>query len=94
MRGGKRRGSHFGAVPAFAEGGIHDSVGVGVGPTWVGDPGADSRFRVEDAMHRVPTRISKAGTTAWSQTVPGLISEPLMPVLACSLQLLLFSLPL
>lgn len=50
----------------------NDSIGVGVGPTWVGDPGANRRFRVEDAMQdRVPTRISKAaGTTAWSTKVP------------------------
>lgn len=31
---GRRRGRISEQVPAFAEGGIHDSIGVGVGPTW------------------------------------------------------------
>lgn len=54
--------SHFGAVPAFAEGGIHDSMGRWEwAPRGLGDPGAERRFRVEDAMHREPTRISKGG---------------------------------
>lgn len=50
----------------FAEGGIHDSVGVGVGPTWAWlNPGADSRFRVEDAMHL--HRVGGPHESAWRE---------------------------
>lgn len=82
--------------------------GVGVGPTWAWlNPGADSRFRVEDAMlHRtgfglavVHTNQQWSGTTARSfgggQTCPALISEPLMPVpLSCLAAFFVTKLPL
>lgn len=39
----------------------NDSIGVGVGPTWVGDPGADRRFRVEDAMQEPGAHTNQQG---------------------------------
>lgn len=82
MRGGGRRGvvPISEQVPAFAEGGRpNDSMGwewapmIPVVTHGFGLKGRDAR--------RVPTRISNGGGNhRVEQDVPGLISEPLMPV--------------
>lgn len=84
--GRKEAWSHFGAVPAFAEGGIHDSMGRWEwAPRGLGDPGAERRFRVEDAMHTgAHTNQQRREPPRGEGRRPGLISEPLMPVLVLS----------
>lgn len=60
--GRRKAWSHFGAVPAFAEGGIHDSMGGGSGPhVGLVIPVQKDGFGLKTRCTRVPTRISKGG---------------------------------